>query len=62
MNTETRQSLGGALIGAVLLVIGLVAQLSDANAAKTLGGVMLWGGGILLLVLALKAATNLIRA
>lgn len=62
MNTETRQSLGGALIGAVLLVIGLVAQLSDANAAKTLGGVMMWGGGILLLALALKAATNLVRA
>ena len=56
-----RQSLGAALIGAVLLAVGLVAQLSTTETVNVLGAVALWGGGILLVVLALRTAALLMR-
>lgn len=61
MDAEMRQSLGAALVGAVLLAVGLVAQLSAAETVKVLGAVALWGGGILLVVLALRTAALLMR-
>lgn len=61
MDAETRQSLGGALVGVVLLAIGLAAQFSEVDTVKALGGVALWGGGVLLVVLALRTAALLMR-
>lgn len=61
MDTETRQSLGLALIGAVALVIGLVLQLAEGDTAKGIGGIGLWGGGICLLIGVLRIAFGLIR-
>ena len=59
MDAETRQSLGGAIVAVVLLAIGLVMQVSDADAVKGIGGALMIGGGVLLVVLALRFAAKL---
>lgn len=61
MNGDTRQSLGIALLGAVLLALGLVAQVADADAVKGFGGVLMWAGGLLALIGVLRIAFGLIR-
>lgn len=59
MDTETRQSLGGAIVAVVLLAVGLVMQVSEADAMKGIGGALMIGGGVLLGVLALRFAAKL---
>lgn len=61
MDAQTRQALGGALIGAALLLVGLVVRLSDVDAIAAVGAVAALGGGVVLVVLALAAAARLIR-
>lgn len=61
MDAETRQSLGGAIVGAVLVAVGLVLVLLDADVVSQVAAVFAWGGGILLVVLALRTAALLMR-
>lgn len=61
MNAEQRQSLGGAIVGVVLVIVGLVLVLLDAGGVSQVGAVFAWGGGVLLVVLALRTAAQLMR-
>lgn len=67
MDADTKKSLGGALAGALVLLVGLVLRFSGSSDSGTsvvqaIGAAMLVGGGLVLVICLAQVAVRLMRA
>lgn len=61
MDADTRRDLGGIVLGAVALLVGLVVRAGDAQAADAIGGAFLLGGLLVVAILGIRVGTRLAR-
>lgn len=62
MDAETRRPLGAALLGALLLVIGLVIANIDSDATTLIGAILMLSGGLIALISLGQVAVQLMRS
>lgn len=62
MDTDTKRSLGGALMGLVVVLIGLALRFSGPTALEAVGAILLIGGGLVTVICLAQVGIRLMRA
>lgn len=61
MDAETRRDLGGLVLGAVALLVGLVVRAGEGYAADVVGAALVLGGVLAVAILGIKLGVRLAR-
>jgi hypothetical protein len=62
MDADTKRSLGGALMGALILLVGLALRSSTAYEVEAVGAILTTGGAIVAILCLGQVAIRLMRS
>lgn len=62
MDADTKRSLGGALMGALILLVGLALRGSGTYEVQAIGAVLTTGGAIVVVLCVAQVAVRLMRS